>query len=261
MENKKVVKSVVEKDTYEIYNGDCLELMQCLASKSVDMVLCDLPYNVTKNKWDEDIVDLDALWVEYKRVIKDNGAILLFGQDKFTAKLMLSQPKLHRYNLIWDKVLTSGFLNANRMPLRSHEDVCVFYKKLPTYNPQMVETGKPNHSSGKKAGSLPNTNNNYGDFIVKDSRSRGNVRYPKSILKFEKPHPSVTIHPTQKPVSLLRYLVETYTLEGEVVLDNTAGSFSTGVACIESGRYFIGMEKQEDYFDRGANRLKDTLRR
>lgn len=277
-------KDLVISDFYELYRGDCLEIMQGIPDKSIDMVLCDLPYNVTKNSWDLDVIDLDALWKQYKRIIKDNGAIVLFGQDKFTAKLMLSEPKLHRYNLIWDKVLATGFLNANRMPLRSHEDICVyntdidirivedveeashedicvFYKKLPTYNPQMELGDKPCHSSGKSVGKKIKKNSNYGDFIVTDkSKERGNLKYPKSILRFEKPHPSIAVHPTQKPVPLLKYLIESFTDRGAVVLDNTMGSGSTGVAALECGRYFIGIEKEEDFFDISKDRVESTLK-
>ena len=277
-------KDLVISDFYELYRGDCLEIMQGIPDKSIDMVLCDLPYNVTKNSWDLDVIDLDALWKQYKRIIKDNGAIVLFGQDKFTAKLMLSEPKLHRYNLIWDKVLATGFLNANRMPLRSHEDICVyntdidvrsiddiedvshedicvFYKKLPTYNPQMELGDKPCHSSGKSVGKKIKKNSNYGDFIVTDkSKERGNLKYPKSILRFEKPHPSIAVHPTQKPVPLLKYLIESFTDRGAVVLDNTMGSGSTGIAALECGRYFIGIEKEEDFFDISKDRIESTLK-
>lgn len=276
------MRTIKEEGKYEIYLGDCLELMNDIPSRSVDMVLCDLPYNITKNDWDKEEIDLDKLWSHYKRVIKDNGAIVLFGQDKFTAKLMLSEPKLHRYNLIWDKVLATGFLNANRMPLRSHEDICVyntdldirysedesshedicvFYKKLPQYNPQMEEGEKACHSSGSSVGKKIGKNNNYGDFVVYDnSKKRGKMKYPKSILRFQKPHPSVCVHPTQKPVPLLRYLIESFTNENAVVLDNTMGGGSTGVSALECKRYFIGIEKEEKYFNVSADRLALTLK-
>src|SRR5699024_5421266 len=182
----------------KIHRGDCLELMKGIPDGSVDMVLCDLPYGTTRNKWDT-IIPLDELWEQYERVIKDNGAIVLTAQDKFTARLMMSREKIHRYNLVWDKVLSSGFLNANRMPLRSHEDVLVFYKKLPTYNPQKT-LGSPNHSKGMPKES---NNNNYGDFGFLDNRETlGDLKHPKSIINIPKPHPSTTVHPTQKPVEL-----------------------------------------------------------
>ena len=238
----------------DLRQGDCLELMKDIPNKSIDMILADLPYGTTRNKWDS-VIPLDGLWKQYKRIIKDNGAIVLFGQGKFTAKMMLSEPKLHRYNLIWDKVLSSGFLNANRMPLRSHEDIMVFYKRLPQYNPQKTK-GKPNNSKGKPK---QNENNNYGHFEFVDNKDElGGMKHPKSIVIFEKPHPSITIHPTQKPVELLEYLIKTYTNEGEVVLDNTMGSGSTGVACINTNRNFIGIELDENYFEIAKKRIEEV---
>ena len=242
----------------DLRHGDCLELMKDIPDKSIDMILCDLPYGVTKNYWDKDIIPLNELWDCYNRIIKDNGAIVLFGQDKFTAKLMMSNIKNHRYNLIWDKVLTTGFLNANKMPLRSHEDICVFYKKLPTYNPQFFK-GNPNHNS--KDGvcrAEKNTNNNYGDFEARYNSELGDNKHPRSILTFRKPHPSISQHPTEKPVDLLEWLVKTYTDEGQVVLDNAMGSGSTGVACINTGRRFIGIEKDEKYFNIAKERINNA---
>ena len=240
-------------DNIELICGDCLEEMKSIADKSVNMVLCDLPYGTTRNKWDT-VIPFDDLWSHYNRIVKDNGAVVLFGQDKFTAKLTLSNERNHRYNLVWDKCLKSGFLNANRMPLRQHEDVCVFYKKLPTYNPQKVD-GEKSHSRGKKPMECFQ-NNNYGKFeSVDNSEIHGNKKFPSSILKFEKPHPSVTVHPTQKPVELLVWLIKTYTNEGDLVLDNTMGSGSTGLACMETNRRFIGIEQNESYFRIAQDRL------
>ena len=238
----------------DLLHGDCLELMKDIPDKSVDMILADLPYGTTQNKWDS-VIPLDRLWKQYKRIIKDNGVIVLFGQGKFTGEMMLSEPKLHRYNLIWDKVLPSGFLNANRMPLRSHEDIVVFYKKLPQYNPQKTK-GKPNNSKG-----IPkqNENNNYGHFEFVDNKDElGDMKHPKSIIRFEKPHPSVGIHPTQKPVDLMEYLIKTYTNEGETVLDNCMGSGTTGVACKNLNRNFIGIELDDDYFEIAKQRISEA---
>lgn len=204
---------------YRLVCDNCLNAMQSIEDGSIDMILTDLPYGIlNKNnpnaKWDS-LIPLDELWAQYKRVIKPNGAILLFGQGMFTAQLMMSNKEWWRYNLIWDKVLTTGFLNAKRMPLRSHEDITVFYDKLPTYNPQMT-IGNPLHGRGTAYKSKQNTNNNYGDFIPNDDTRRGSTeKYPKSILTFPKPHPSVCKHPTQKPVELLEYLIKTYTNERE----------------------------------------------
>ena len=237
-----------------IKQGDCIELMKLIADKSVDMILCDLPYGVTKNKWDS-VIPLESLWEQYKRIIKDRGVIVLTAQDKFSAKLMLSNEKLHRYNLVWDKQLTSGFLNANRMPLRVHEDILIFYKKLPTYNPQKV-LGSKNHSKGNMNTDI---NNNYGKYGKVDNLDKlGDMKHPKSIISFQKPHPSKALHPTQKPVALFEYLIKTYTNEGDLVLDNCVGSGTTNVACFNTNRQCIGIEKDEEYFKIATTRLQEA---
>ena len=241
-------------ENYQLINGDCLEEMKNISDKSIDMILCDLPYGTTKNKWDC-IIPFDKLWEQYNRVIKDNGAIVLFGNGIFTAELIISNKKMWRYNLVWDKVLPSGFLNAKKMPMRNHEDVCVFYKKLPTYNPQMW-IGEECHSRGNVIGKSQkdfSRNTNYGDFSAVETK--GNLKYPKSILTFSKPHPSISIHPTQKPVELLEWLIKTYTNEGETVLDNCMGSGSTGVACVNTNRKFIGIELDQEYYKIAKDRI------
>ena len=245
---------------YKLYQGDCLELMKNIRDKSIDCIICDLPYGVTsKNKWDT-IIPYEPLWKEYKRIIKDNGPIILFGQDKFTAKTMLSNEKMHRYNLIWNKVLTSGFLNAGRMPLREHEDIMIFYKKLPTYNPQFTE-GKPLHGMGEKFKKVKNNNNNYNDFNSCNNpsanREGDTKKYPKSILTFPRPASSKMLHPTEKPVELLEYLIKTYSNENDVILDNCMGSGSTGVAALNTNRRFIGVELDEKYFNIAKDRLEN----
>ena len=238
----------------KLIHGDCLEEMKNIPDKSIDMILCDLPYGQTKNKWDS-IIPFEKLWEQYNRIIKDNGAIVLFANGMFTAELMMSNKKMWKYNLVWDKVLTSGFLNANRMPLRQHEDICVFYKKLPTYNPQKFE-GKPNHSKGKPK---ENANNNYGEFnFIDNSAKHGNMKHPTSIVTFSKPHPSKMLHPTEKSIDLCEWLIKTYTNENEVVLDNCMGSGSTGVACINANRKFIGIELEEKYFNIAKNRIEEA---
>ena len=235
----------------KLLNGDCLELLNDVDGKSVDMILCDLPYGQTHNKWDS-VIPLDKLWKQYKRVIKDNGCIALFGQGMFTADLMYSNKKWWKYNLIWDKVLTNGFLNANRMPLRSHEDITIFYNKPPTYNPQKV-LGKKNHTKGKVK---QNKNNNYGKHnFVDNSDELGNMKHPKSILTFTRPHSSVMKHPTEKPVEVCEWLIKSYTNEGDVVLDNCMGSGTTGIACENTNRKFIGMELNKEYFEQAVNRI------
>lgn len=197
--------------------------------------------SVTKNKWDS-VIPPEKLWEQYERIIKPNGAIILFGQDKFTAKMMLSNEKLHRYNLIWSKILKSGFLNANRMPLREHEDIMVFYKKQPIYHPQMVK-GVPSHSKGKAKGENADdviNNRIYGAYKVVENRS--DMKYPSSILVFQKPHPSVAISSTEKPIDLCRYIIRTYTNPGGIVLDNCCGSGSIPIAAKLEGRHYIGMD-------------------
>jgi len=247
----------------ELIRGDCLEKMKDIPDKSIDMILCDLPYETlnkgNKNtKWDVSI-PFDKLWEQYERIIKDNGVIALFGQGMFTAKLMMSNTKLWRYNLIWDKVLTSGFLNAKRMPLRSHEDICIFYKKLPIYNPQMT-IGKPLHGKGKSYMNKELTNNCYGQLNATcDIRKGCTDKFPTSILKFRKPHPSTTLHPTQKSHELCEWLIKTYTNEGDLVLDNCMGSGSTGVACVNTNRNFIGIELDENYFNIAKERIENNI--
>lgn len=235
--------------------GDCLELMKQIPDGSIDMILCDLPYGTTRNKMDVRL-PFEALWKHYKRIIKKNGAIVLFGQGTFYVDLVSSNPKMFKYDIVWDKYLTSGFLNAKKMPLRQHEQIAVFYKKPPTYNPQMIQ-GAVNHGKGKPKN---NQNNNYGEYGFVDSKQDG-LKYPTSILRYQKPHPSVAIHRTEKPVSLLEYLVKTYTNEGETVLDNCMGSGSTGVACVNTGRNFIGIELDKQYFDIAEERIRKANRR
>lgn len=239
-----------------LYKGDCLEEMSQIPDKSIDAIICDLPYNVTRNKWDQEIIDLDELWQHYLRVAKERAPIILFGQGMFSAKLMMSQPKLYRYTLIWDKVLKGGFLNANRMPLRNHEDILVFYKKLPIYQPQMVK-GKKNNSKGT---SQKHTNNNYGQYAIQDNRDKlGDMKYPGSIVTIAKDHPSIMQHPTQKPLALLEYLIKTYTKEGDLILDNTMGSGTTGVAAVQLNRQFIGIEQDDGYFTIAQGRVDEAL--
>jgi site-specific DNA-methyltransferase (adenine-specific) len=246
----------------KLIKGDCLIEMQNIPDKSVDMILCDLPYEVLhKNnphaQWDRKI-PFDKLWEQYNRVIKDNGAIVLFAQGMFTAELMMSNPKMWRYNLVWNKVLTSGFLNAKRMPLRSHEDICVFYKQLPTYNPQM-KTGKPLHSKGTAYKEKELTNNCYGALGTTDDTRKGETKkYPTSIITFPKPHPSVAVHNTQKSFELCEWLIKTYTNENDWVLDNCMGSGTSGIAALKANRNFIGIEMNEEYFNIAQQRIANT---
>lgn len=234
-----------------LQQGDCLELMKDIPDGSIDMVLCDLPYGVTRARWDS-VLPLNEVWESYRRIVKPNGAICLFADGLFMALLMLSEPKMWRYNLVWDKMLTTGFLNANKMPLRRTEEICVFYKKAPTYNPQKFE-GSKSHSKGSKKDHIDNI---YGAYeLVDNAEAHGTLKFPTSIVRFQKPHPSKAVHPTQKPVTLCEWLIRTYTNPGETVLDNCMGSGSTGVACVNTGRRFIGMELDEKYFKTAESRI------
>ena len=232
-----------------LQQGDCLELMKDIPDKSIDLILCDLPYGTTQNKWDS-VIPFDKLCAQYNRIIKDHGAILLFSQMPFGANLIMSNPKMFRYEWIWEKDNGTGFLNAKKMPLKKHENILVFYKHLPTYNPQMREGFKPYHK-GKSDSSISSTTN-YNKIKGVVSSSDG-TRYPIDMIKFNRDR---GLHPTQKPVALLEYLIKTYTNEGDVVLDNCMGSGSTGVACQNTNREFIGMELDEKYFQIACDRLE-----
>ncbi len=238
----------------QLYKGDCLKIMPSIADKSVDMILCDLPYGATKNINDKRL-DFVPLWREYKRIVKDNGCIALFAQGEFYIDLTHSNKRMFRYDLVWDKVLTTGFLNAKRMPLRQHEQIAIFYKKLPTYNPQFTQ-GKPLHGKGVAYKTKELTNNNYGKFNATDDTRKGVTdKYPTSILRFAKSHPSVAKHITEKPIALLEYLIKTFTNENETVLDNCMGSGSTGVACVNTNRNFIGIELNDVHFENAKKRI------
>ena len=230
----------------QIKQGDCLELMKEIPDKSIDMILCDLPYGTTKNKWDS-VIPLNKLWKQYERIIKDNGAIVLFSQMPFSAELVHSNLKLFKYEWIWQKDNGTGFLNAKKMPLKIHENILVFYKKLPLYNPQMRTGFKPYKCKQGRHST------NYGAYEQGHITESNGERYPIDIIEFKK---DSGLHPTQKPVALLEYLIKTYTNEGETVLDNCMGSGSTGVACINTNRNFIGYELDEHYFQIAKERLE-----
>lgn len=245
----------------ELYNGDCLEVMKNIKDKSIDLILCDLPYNQTHNEWDK-IIPFDKLWNEYKRVRKPTTPIILFSQGKFTYYVIGSNISEFRYTLVWDKVRTTGFLNANKMPLRRHEDICVFYEKLPTYNPQMTEGASPSHSRGKKwegKGMVQDNRKVYGKYnhIDRTFCTTTNLKHPTSILTFLNTVNKHHVHPTQKPVELLEYLIKTYSNENDLVLDNCMGSGSVGVACKNTNRNFIGIELDKKYFDIAKERIGD----
>ena len=228
--------------------GDCLQVMKKLNNNSVDMVLCDLPYGTTKIKWDE-VIPFEPLWKQYERVVKKNGAIVLFSAQPFTSKIISSNIDMFKYELIWQKDRPQNIFNCKIQPLRSHENILVFYKNQPTYNPQFFE-GKPNNSVGK--GLFKSAH-----YSIKTAtnRDKSHLKYPQSVLFYKKEHPP--IHPTQKPVALLEWLIKTFSNENDTVLDNTMGSGSTMVACLNAKRHGIGIEKDESYFEIALKRVEE----
>lgn len=221
-----------------IYNMDCIEGMKQIDAESIDMIFCDLPYQVTHSSFDI-MIPFEPMWGQFERIIKDNGAILLFGQGLFTARLILSNEKLYRYNIIWKKTTPTGFLNANRMPLRTHEDIIVFYKSLPTYNPQKTYGHERKVSKAEhKLGSAMTTN--YGGYSLTTYDST--ERFPTSVWEFSTDKQHEAIHPTQKPLELCKYAIRTYTNEGDTVLDCCCGSGSIPLAAYLERRNYIGMD-------------------
>ena len=243
--------SDIKTESMWLMKGDCLERMKEIESGSVDMILTDPPYGATACKWDS-IIPFEPMWEQINRVIKPNGAIVLFCQNTFTFKLGLSNEKMFRYTLTWEKTKAGGFLNAKRMPLQAHEDILVFYKKLPTYNPQFEE-GKPYTKKAVTNGD----GRNYGNFdrVGQVSVNEGK-RYPRSVVKFSNDNHG-SLHPTQKPITLMEYLIKTYTNESDTVLDFTMGSGTTGVACKNLNRKFIGIELDEKYFNIAKERIEN----
>lgn len=236
----------------KIYNEDCFETLRRLPDASVDLMLTDPPYGVTQNDWDKPI-NLAELWLEWERVVKPNGAFVFTSQQPFTSDLIISRRGLFRYEIIWYKQLGSGFLNAKKMPLRNHENILVFYRQLPTYNPQM-RVGKKK-TKGRKEPQQRSKNCNYGNF--KDLGLHTNdIYYPESVIDFTNgDRTSESDHPTQKPVDLFRYLVRTYSNPGDVVFDGYMGSGTTAVACHKEGRNYIGSEINLEYYNKAADRL------
>jgi len=238
----------------KLYNGDCLEVMKSIADKSIDAIITDPPYGTTACKWDS-VIPFEPMWKQLNRIIKDNGAIVLFGSEPFSSALRMSNIKNYKYDWIWEKDRASGHLNAKKQPLRNLENISVFYKKQCTYNPIMT-IGKKSNSIGKAINELKCKNNNlYGKF--KRVNRKGNEKYPRQVLEYKRPHPP--IHPTQKPVALMEYLIKTYTNELETVLDFTMGSGTTGVACCNLNRDFIGIELDKHYFKIAQERIKNEL--
>lgn len=234
-----------------ILHGDCLELMKDIPDGSIDMILCDLPYGATQNKWDS-VIPFELLWRQYERIIKPNGAIVLTASQPFTSALVMSNAKLFKHEWIWEKNRATGHLNAKKAPMKAHESVLVFYKKPPVYNPQKTTGHKPaNFNRSRKKETT-----NYGSFGKLISGGQTD-RYPRSVQKF---HVAQNIeHPTQKPVALFEYLIKTYSNAGDVVLDNCAGSGTTGIACININRKYILMERDPTYCSIANRRIMKLL--
>lgn len=248
---------------YHLYQGDCLNEMNRIQKNSIDMILTDLPYGTTRNRWDV-LIPFEPLWSQYLRVIKENGAIVLFGSEPFSTFLRMSQIKLYRYDWIWLKTLGSGFLNAHKMPLKSHEIISVFYKKPPTYNAQ--KTRKENTNIGREKTNSPSKEkgeSNWGSYRPHAWIEDGS-RFPCSVIKFSNWNGALfgntshaVMHTTQKPIDLLKYLILTYTNENENVLDSCMGSGSCGVACVQTNRNFVGIEKDETFYKRACAWIKE----
>ena len=244
-----------------LIHDDCLKVLPTIHDGSVDCIITDLPYGVTNKaseagKWDSPL-PMEQMWEQFWRVLKPNGAVVLFAQGMFTAQLMMSQPKYWRYNLIWDKCRASGFLNSKRMPLRWHEDICVFYRSLPTYNVQLedLDGREPTHVKGR--GKHKETNRCYGELKRLQSCGVEGKKFPGSILRFPRPHCAGN-HPTEKSVDLCRWLIRTYTNHGETVLDATMGSGTTLVAAKLEDRNGIGIEKDQKYFEIAKKRIEEA---
>ena len=238
------------------YQGDCLEVMKGIPAKSVDMILADLPYGTTACKWDT-IIPFEPLWEQYKRIIKDNGAIVLTASQPFTSALVMSNPKMFKVAIVWNKKKAGNFVQGNIQPLKIHEDVLIFYSKQPTYNPQKtlldkpqkVRNGAKNRQDRKEAGG-------FGGTVIYSDKFEADKKLPTTIVEISKDNYGKNVfHPTQKPVALFEYLIKTYTNEGDTVLDNCAGSFTTAIACMNTNRKYICIEKDKKYFEIGKNRI------
>ena len=238
--------------TIDLRYGDTIEQMKLIPDKSIDAIICDLPYGTTKCKWDS-IIPFDKLWNEYNRIIKDSGAIALFGREPFSSKVRLSNENNYRYDWIWEKSKATNFLFAKQMPLIAHEDIMIFYNKLPTYNPQKTK-GKPYNKGIEKRNEIEAVGKiGNGNLIINESGDRN----PRSVIYFRTAESEGKFHPTQKPISLIEYLILTYSNENDIVLDNTFGSCTTGIACINTNRNFIGIENNMDYFNISLKRVEE----
>lgn len=243
-----------------LHCGECLEVMDLIQRDSVDMVLCDLPYGTTKNKWDV-VIPLRQMWDAYARILKRQGIIVLFGSQPFTSDLIQSNKEMFKYELIWNKMYGKDFQNANRRPMKSHENVLIFYRDTPIYSPQMTPRAKP--IDNRKWKDDKKASVNHKSFSCKDvTKKIYEAKYPVSVIEIngadKECNNTKRVHPTQKPVALMEYLIKTYTNEGDTVLDNCMGSGSTGVAAKRLNRNFIGIELDQKYFDIAKQRIEET---
>ena len=241
----------IDMNNIRIIQGDCLEVMKDIPDNSIDMILCDLPYGTTACSWDT-IIPFKPLWEAYKRIIKDNGAIVLTASQPFSSILVTSNIEMFRYGFVWIKTKASNFQNARKMPMKRHEDILVFYKSLPTYNIELKQLKKPIKSSRKNKGA------NLGHCVDKGNYLQKETGFIFSDVYFSNPSGKGHLHPTQKPVALFEYLIKTYTNEGDTVLDNCAGSGTTGVACQNTNRKFILIEKDEGYYEIAKTRINSN---
>ena len=246
---------MLKNSNCELWHGDCLELMKNIPDNSIDFIFADLPYATTNCVWDQKI-NLEKLWEQYKRIIKKNGCIALWSQPPFSHILALSNLKQYRYEWIIEKTKATGHLNAKKMPMKAHETVQIFYDKLPIYNPQMTEGHTPVHSYTKHT----TDGNCYGATKVGISGGGSTQRYPRDVLQFKWDTQKSSLHETQKPVEACEYFIKTYTNEGDIVLDNTMGSGTTGVAALNLNRKFIGIEKEEKYFNIAKERVNEQFK-
>ena len=253
---------MIEHKNYKLYNGDCLEIMDRLIEEGIifDMILTDPPFGTTACKWDN-VIPFNKMWERVNKLIKDNGAVVLFGSEPFSSNLRISNIKNYRYDLIWEKEQGTDFGNVNRKPLKAHENISIFYKKQPTYNPQFTK-GKPytDKRTNKREMAIKNNKLEHRNIIFNSEtipiENKG-TRYPTTVIKVSREKGSMSgYHPTQKPINLLEWLIKTYTNEGDLVLDFTMGSGSTGVACMNLNRKFIGIEIDEKYFDIANERMR-----
>jgi len=252
MDKEKGIVGITRIETDRIIQGCCLQVLETIQPASIDMILCDLPYGTTRNKWDS-IIPLNKLWYQYLRIIKPNGAIVLTAVQIFASQLIMSNPRLFKYDWIWEKTISSGQLNVNKQPLRRHEHILVFYKKQPIYNQQFTK-GEP-YSIERK---VTFKGEGYNKQVASQKINDG-YRHPTSILYF--PNPRIRNgHPTQKPVALFEYLIKTYTNEGDIVLDNCIGSGTTAVAAINTRRHFIGIELSRKYCDMANENIAKVQR-